>query len=97
MAGHVGNFAEIELRQHAMPLAAILELRRNQALRDQRCRGAEPIEHVERRRMKRRGAGLLAQIGSGLEHRHRHASLHQVGRRHQTDRSGARDQHTLVD
>src|SRR5258708_25901344 len=46
MAGHVGNFAEIELRQHAMPLAAILELRRNQALRDQRCPAAEPTEQA---------------------------------------------------
>ena len=88
MIGHVGDGIEIELRQHTVARAAILELRRNQALRDQRGRGAEPIEHVERGRMERRGARLLAQIGPRLEHRHRQTGVHQVGRRHQTDRPG---------
>src|SRR5205823_15060963 len=54
MIGRVGDGIEIELRQHTVALAAILELRRNQALCDQRGRGAEPIEHVERGRMERR-------------------------------------------
>src|SRR5262249_57749906 len=34
MTGRVGDGAEIELRQHTVALAAILELRRNQSLRD---------------------------------------------------------------
>src|SRR6516164_8260182 len=55
VGGDVGDGAEIELRQHAMPPAAILERQRGQSLRDQRPRGTEPIEHVERRRMEGRG------------------------------------------
>ena len=60
VAGDVGDGAEIELCQHPMPPAAILERRRGQSLADQWPRGVEPIEHVERRRMKGRGARLLA-------------------------------------
>ena len=79
-----------------MPPAAILERRRGQSLADQWPRGVEPMEHVERRRMKGRGARLLAQIRPGLEHRHRHAAADEVGRRHQADRPRARDQHPLL-
>jgi hypothetical protein len=92
----VGNGAEVELPQHAVPLGAILELRRDQALRDERFRGAEPIEHIERRRVKGRGARFRPQIGSRLEHRHRHAAPHQIGGRHQADRPRACNQYTFV-
>jgi len=97
VVGDIGDGAEIELRQHAMPPAAILERRRDQPLRDQRPRGVESIEHVERRRMEGRGARLLAEIRPRLEHRHRHAAADEVGRRHQADRPRARDQHPLLD
>ena len=56
MAGDVRDRAEVELRQHASLLGPILELRRNQPLRDQGSGGAEPVEHIERRRMERGGA-----------------------------------------
>src|SRR6516165_6658391 len=97
VSGDVGDGAEIELREHAVLPAAILERRRGQSLRDQRPRGAEPIEHVERRRMEGRGARLLAEIRSRLEYRYRHAAADEVGRRHQADRPRARDQHLLLD
>jgi hypothetical protein len=92
----VGNGAEIELPQHTVPLGAILEPRRDQALRDERSRGAEPLEHIERRRMKGRGPRFPAQIGSRLEHRHRHAAAHQIGSRHQPHRPRACNQHPFV-
>ena len=74
MAGDIRDRREIELRQQPLLPGSVLELRRNQSLRDQRPGGAEPIQHVERRRMKGRGAQLLAEIGAGLEHRHRDAA-----------------------
>ena len=92
MTGDVGDHAEIELGQHAVLLASILERRRHQPLCDQRLRGAEPVEHVEGRWMKGRGARFLAEIRASLEDGHRHAVAHEVGRRHQTDRPGAGNQ-----
>src|SRR5262249_2512264 len=66
-------------------------------LGDQRLRSAEPIEHVERRRMKGRGARLLAQIRPSLEHHYRHAAADEVGSRHEADRPRACNQHPLLD
>ncbi len=95
--GDVGDRAEIELPEHALALAAILERRRTEALLDQRHRGPEPIEHIEGRRMEGRGARFLAQVGPGLEHRHRHAPAHQVGCGRQAHRPRARNQDPLID
>src|SRR5262249_15662466 len=67
MPGHVGDGGELELRQHAMLFATILERWSLEPLRDQRCGGAEPIEHVEGRRMKGRRARFLAQIRPSLQ------------------------------
>ena len=93
----VGDGAEIELRQHTVVLAAVLERRRHQTLRNQRRRGAESIEHIKGRRMKGRGARFLAQVAPGLEHGHGHAAAHQVGRCHQADRPRACNQDPLFD
>jgi hypothetical protein len=95
MTGHVGDGAEIELRQHAVRLAAILELGRDQPLLDQRLCGAECLEHVQRRRVKSRCTRFVAQVMPGLEHRHRDALACQVRRRHQANRPGAGDQYAL--
>ena len=96
MGGRVGDRAEVELRQDAVPHGAVLEVRRGQALRDQLVCGAERVEHVERRRMEGRGPQLDAQINAGLEHRHRHAMAYQVGRRGEPDRARAGDQDAFV-
>jgi len=95
MAGGIGDAAEVELRKQPVLPGAILEPRRLEPLRDQRRGGAQLIEHVEGGRMEGRGAGFLAKIGAGLEHRHRHAMAHQIGRRDQTDRPGPGDQDTV--
>ena len=95
MTRGIGDHAEIELGEHSVLLASILKRRRDETLRYQRLRGAEPIEHVERRWMKRRRARLLAEVAARLQHGHRHAAAHEVGRRHQTNRSGAGNQHAF--
>ena len=95
MTGRVGDRAEIELRQHAVRLAAILELRRDQPLRDQRRCRAQRLEHVQRRWVKGRCARFLAQVMPGLEHRHRNALACQARRRHQANRPGAGNQYAL--
>ena len=53
------------------------------------------IEHVERRRMKGRGAQLLTQRGAGLDDGDRDAVFDQVGGRHQADRPGARNEDAI--
>ena len=94
MARRVGNRAEIEGGDHAVA-GAILKLRRAQALRDQRRGGAEFVEHIERRRMKSRGARFLGQRRASLEHRDRNAAADEIGRRDQADRPGAGDEHPI--
>ncbi len=74
MRRSVGDGREIELRQQAVRLRAILECRRFEPLRDHRFGGAERMQHVQRRRMERRGARFLGQIWSRLEHRDRNAA-----------------------
>jgi hypothetical protein len=59
MPGGVGDAGEIELRQQAVLLRAILKRRRLEPLRDHRLRRAQPVQHVERGRMEGRGAGFL--------------------------------------
>ena len=53
-------------------------------------------EHVERRRMERRGARLLAQRRARLEHGDRHAVTHEIGRGHEPDRPRAGDENALL-
>ena len=96
VAGCIGDGTEIERGQHPMAPAAILEPRSRQSLRDQRRRGAELVEHVEGRRVEGRGAQLLAQVGTGLEHRDRHAVAHETRGRHQSHRPGAGDQDAFL-
>src|SRR6516165_3844657 len=91
----VSNGGEIELRQHAMALAAVLELRRGQSLCDQRLRRPELIEHVEGGRMECRGARFLAEIGSRLNDRYRHTIAHQIGGGGKPDRPGTGDQNAV--
>ena len=55
MPCRVGDCAEIECRDHAVA-GAELQLRGDKSLRDQRRGSAEFVEHVERGRMKGRGA-----------------------------------------
>ena len=45
--------------------------------------------------MKGRGARFLAQVGSGLEHRHRMPCAHQIGGGDEADRPGAGDQNAV--
>ena len=90
----IRNGGEIELSDEAVA-DAVLELRRDQALGDQGLRGAEFVEHVERRRMESRGARFLAEAGASLEHRHRNALPHQIGRGRKPDRAGAGDEDAL--
>ena len=66
-------------------------MRRHQPLRDQRLGGAERLQHVERRRMEGRRARFLAERRPCLEHRHRNAAAHQIGRRDEADRARAGD------
>ncbi len=94
MARHVGDRAEIEGGDHAVA-GAILKLRRAQALRDQRRGGAEFVEHIERRRMKSRGARFLGKRRASLEHCDRNATADEIGRRDQADRTGAGDEHAI--
>jgi len=96
MPGRVGNLGKIELRDQAVRFGAVLELRRLQPLCDQRRGGTKLIEHVECRRMERRGARFLAEAWARLEHRHRYAGAHQPRRRDHADRAGAGDQHPVV-
>jgi hypothetical protein len=95
MGCDVGDGAEIELSQHALRLAAILERRCLQALRDQRLRRPEAVEHVEGGRMKGRGARFFTEIASGFEHGHRHAATHEIGGGGEADRTRAGDQYAL--
>jgi hypothetical protein len=92
----VGNGAEIELRQQAMLLRAILERGCLEPLREQGLGSAERVQHVERRWMEGRGARFLAEPRPLLEHRHRHAAVCQMGRSHEPDRARACDENALV-
>src|SRR5207302_927099 len=97
MPGQVRDRAEVELGNHAVALAAVLKLRRRQALRGQVACGAEALEHVERRRMKRRRARFLAQMRRCLEHRHRDAAPDELRGRAQAHRPGAGDEDALLE
>jgi len=96
MFRQVGDRGEIESGDDALA-HAVLKLRRAQALRDQRRGGAEFVQHIERWRMKCRGARFLGQRRSDLEHRHRQAVAHEVGRRRQAHRPGAGDEDAFLD
>src|SRR6478752_2133978 len=73
MLCRVRNRGEIELRQETLLLGAVLKRRRFQPLRDQRRGSTKRIQHVERRRMKRRRAGFRRKVWTFLEYRYRHA------------------------
>jgi hypothetical protein len=64
---------KIELRDQSVATVALLQFRRNQTLRDERCHHVEVGQHVERRRMKRRRPGFRTEVGSALKHGHRNA------------------------
>jgi len=66
-------------------------------LYDQRVRRAERIQHVERRRMERRGARLPSKLGARFKHRDRHVEPCKVRGSGKPDWACARDQHALVD
>src|SRR5215510_922545 len=95
VAGDVGDGGEIERREHAMMLVAILERRRHQTLRNEGLRGAERLEHIEGRRMEGRSAGLHAEVRAGLEYGHGHAAAHEVGSGDEADRPRAGDQDAI--
>src|SRR3984957_19284340 len=95
MPGLIGDIAEIKLRDQAVATVAVLEFGRNQALRDQRPDDIEISQHVERRGMKRRGAGLHAQIGAALEYGHGNAVTNEIGGGDEPDRASAGNQNSL--
>ena len=72
-----------------------MEARRLQTLRHQRRRDTEGVQHIQRWRVERRGARFLAECRSGLKYCHRHATVNQIGRRNQADRSGTGDEDAL--
>ena len=79
-----------------MLFRAVLKGRGLQSLRDQRCGRTERVQHVERRRMERGGAGLGREIRAFLEHRHRHAGARQMRRGDEPDRARAGNQYAIV-
>ena len=81
--------------QAAQQLCAKLKLRRLQALRDQRLRGTDVMQHVERRRVESRRPRLVVQRRPRLEHRYRHAVAYQIGRRDEPDRARTDNQHAI--
>ena len=76
----VRNCAEIKLRQQSVFLGAKLEAWRFQSLRNQRRCDTEAIQHIQCRRVERRGARFLAECGSRLEYGHRHTTVNEIGR-----------------
>jgi hypothetical protein len=71
---------------------------RDQALRDERRgeRRIDRVEHVEGRRMPRRGAQILGEVVGALEYRRRDAGARELQCDDHADRAGAGDQHAGI-
>src|SRR5689334_21462374 len=96
MPRHIADSPEVELRENAEFLAAILELRCGQTLSNERLRRAQLIQHVEGGRMERRGAGFPAQVCAGLEYRHRYIPADEVRCSDEPYGSGTCNQNAVV-
>src|SRR5689334_7411596 len=91
MPGVILEEREIELGPLAARMHAYLPGGRDQALADE-CRGdAKLLQHVERRRMERRGTQLLVQLRLCLDDQRVDARARQLERARQPDRAGADD------
>jgi len=95
--GMIRNQPVIEFGDDPVVIAvAKLEDRGNQPLGDQFLGHAERFEHVERRRVYRRGSVVGRRYRRRIEHRYRHVVARQVIPGDHAHRPGAGDQDTVL-
>ena len=92
VGGVVLQQAEVEGGDRPGRAVPELPFRADQPHRQHRLHHAEPVQHVERRRVEGRGAEIIRQVALGLDDGDGDALLRQRRRRHQADRPRPRDQ-----